>query len=89
MSNDQQQNEQQEESSPLDNFSFLRVFGAVAFGLGAVMLLAVSYRDFDTSTTIRTYDNGYGSSEVVVEGPFGKSVCRTTTVGGQSVTKCD
>lgn len=89
MSDNQQQSEQQEESSPLDNFSYLRVFGAVAFGLGAIMLLAVSYRDFDTSTTVRTYDNGYGSSEVVVEGPLGKSKCVTTTVGGSSVTRCD
>lgn len=89
MIDNQQQSEQQEESSPLDNFSYLRIFGAVAFGLVVVMLLVVSYMDFDTSTTIRMHDNGYGSSEVVVEGPFGKSVCKTQTVGGQSVTRCD
>lgn len=85
-----QDNEQQqrEESSPLDNFSFLRVFGAVAFGLGAIMILVATFRGMDMGTTYRTHSNGYQTT-TEMEGPFGKSKCVTTTVGGSSVTRCD
>lgn len=82
------QDNQEQQNGQAQEFSSVRVIFAIVVFSALVFVFFNMFEQLDKPTTIRTSTEGY-TTTTVMDGPLGKTTCRTTVIGGNAVMRCD